>query len=249
MNPGQWKSLPWHPKVRVLDSDDEWVAVEKPAGVLSHPNGPGDRGRCLLRAPWEKRTESYRPGEGPDGGIGLCHRLDGPTSGVILLAAGEGVGRLRRAFEDGRIRKRYWAVVVGRPEQRRFLWRDRLVKEKEGGKVRVRVGSSGREAETRGEEKDFRRDPLPLALLLLEPGTGRTHQLRVQAARHGLPILGDRNYGDFGANRVFRSRFSTRRLFLHAWDLRWTWKGREARVAAEVPGEFVSLFSAAELTS
>ena len=71
-----------------------------------------------------------------------------------------------------------------------------------------------------------------IAMLKLTPRTGRTHQLRVQAALHRLPIVGDRNYGDFGFNRRFQKSTGQKRLFLHAH-----------RIQFQIPGSN-ELFSA-----
>jgi 23S rRNA-/tRNA-specific pseudouridylate synthase len=59
-----------------------------------------------------------------------------------------------------------------------------------------------------------------LTLLKLEPITGRTHQLRVQCAFHGVPIVGDGTYGEFVFNREFARRTGHKRMFLHAASLR-----------------------------
>jgi len=62
-------------------------------------------------------------------------------------------------------------------------------------------------------------DACGLALLSLRPETGRTHQLRVQAAAHGLPIAGDERYGDFAANRFLAAEIGLKRMFLHAFRI------------------------------
>lgn len=246
MNESQWKRLPWVRGVDVLLSGEDWVAVNKPAGILSHPNSEKDAGRAILSLPWDAEAETYHDASTDLPAIRLCHRLDGPTSGILLLAIGSGADWFIRAFEEGRINKSYRAVVVGRPRERDFVWKDRLQRGKENGKLRVRVGEDGLRAETSGSELGFRRDGIPLTLLKLTPGTGRTHQIRVQAAKHGLPILGDRNYGDFAANRSFRQRHNSQRLFLHAAELSWKREGRKLRVVSTAPEEFMCLFPRAK---
>tara|TARA_R100000027_G_scaffold37442_1_gene27529 strand:- start:3154 stop:3891 length:738 start_codon:yes stop_codon:yes gene_type:complete len=242
MNKFDWKRLPWNRGVEVLYAGDDWVAVNKPAGTLSHPNGPSDADRSVLQMEWIGEDETFRSENEKIPDIRLCHRLDGPTSGVLLLALADRAEWFLKAFEEGRIRKTYRAVVVGRPRSRTFVWRDRLVRGSEEGKLRVRVGGNGARAETAGAELKFIRQTIPLTLVKLEPGTGRTHQIRVQAAKHGLPILGDRNYGDFRANRSFRRGQGTQRLFLHAVELEWKRDGKKIRVVSTPPEEFSSLF-------
>lgn len=241
-----WEHLPWHPRVRVVAGGPDWVAVDKGAGVLSHPNRPGRDPQALLRARWEPDPQAYRWGVGEAESLVLCHRLDRPTSGVLLLARGSRAGLLQEAFAGGSVRKEYRAVAVGRPERREFRWRDRLRRGKtREGELRVQVvGSGGQEALTEGRELAFRRHPLPLTLLALEPVTGRTHQLRVQAARHRLPLLGDRLYGDFGANKRFRggSRGEGDRLYLHAHRISCPAGDQLLRAEAPLPAPFLALF-------
>lgn len=224
----------------VLASGQDWVAVFKPEGVLSHPNDSDRPGKAVLRAPWNSREEFFNLDSGQN--LGLCHRLDAPTSGVLLLAEGESLSWFRDAFEKGEMRKKYLAVVVGRPRQQRFVWRSRLAKRSSQGIVRVEVARHGVEAETKGREIGFCRKAVPLSLLELFPRTGRTHQLRVQAAGNGLPVLGDRNYGDFRVNRAFQKNGGNRRLFLHAAELSWKRNGEIVKVRTGAPQDFLDLF-------
>ncbi|MEM0965620.1 MAG: RNA pseudouridine synthase [Verrucomicrobiota bacterium] len=240
MIPSEWRALPWCRGVRVASSGVDWVVVEKPEGVLSHPNEEGDRSRSVLCLPYQPDKEEFTVTS--ELSLRLCHRLDGPTSGLLTLATGEKANWFRRAWEEGRVKKDYWAIVVGRPRDREFSWTDRLVKKRVSGKIRVEVGASGIAAETRGREITFSRNALPLTLLQLQPRTGRTHQLRVQAAAHRLPILGDRQYGDFRANRLFRQKSRGSRLFLHASRLQWKEGGRVMKVGSAIPQEFVDCF-------
>ena len=81
-----------------------------------------------------------------------------------------------------------------------------------------------------------------LAMIQLEPRTGRSHQLRVQCAKRHLPIVGDATYGDFEHNRAFAKRTGEKRLFLHslATKFEYEWKGKTFAFSAkaEVPEEF-----------
>jgi len=83
---------------------------------------------------------------------------------------------------------------------------------------------------------------LPLSLIQLEPRTGRTHQLRVQTAAHGHPILGDRTYGDFEFNKAVGTARGFKRLFLHAesTQLSFDWQGAKVdfKASSPMPKEF-----------
>jgi 23S rRNA-/tRNA-specific pseudouridylate synthase len=89
---------------------------------------------------------------------------------------------------------------------------------------------------------------LPLSLIRLEPRTGRTHQLRVQTAAHGHPILGDRTYGDFEFNKAVGTGRGFKRLFLHAeaTQLSFDWQGEkvEFKATAPMPKEFAEALEA-----
>ena len=61
--------------------------------------------------------------------------------------------------------------------------------------------------------------PPRVSLIRLEPQTGRSHQLRVQCAKRGLPIVGDKTYGNFAANRLFARAGGARRMFLHSLEV------------------------------
>jgi 23S rRNA-/tRNA-specific pseudouridylate synthase len=84
--------------------------------------------------------------------------------------------------------------------------------------------------------------PPPLALVRLEPRTGRSHQLRVQCAKRGLPIVGDQTYGEFRANREFARQTGWKRLFLHSLEAKFSYEfgGRtfEFAATAGLPDEF-----------
>jgi tRNA pseudouridine65 synthase len=83
---------------------------------------------------------------------------------------------------------------------------------------------------------------LPLALLQLEPRTGRSHQLRVQCAKRQLPIVGDQTYGDFPRNRQFAKLTGAKRLFLHSsettFDYEFAGRKQAFRATAPLPDEF-----------
>ena len=76
-----------------------------------------------------------------------------------------------------------------------------------------------------------------LTLIRLEPRTGRSHQLRVQCANRGLPIVGDQTYGDFARNRAFTRLARTKRLFLHSSEtsFEYDFDGRRTSFSAVAP--------------
>jgi 23S rRNA-/tRNA-specific pseudouridylate synthase len=226
--------------VQVLNHDANGVvALIKPAGVLSHPNAPGEEPRSLLQAGYDLETEAYgwTGADGIPARLHLLNRLDSATSGVILACADAALAReIRAQFKRKRVRKVYQALVFGHPGQPRQLWRDRLAVVKRGEKIRTTAGGNV-PAECEMTVVRAGRKESGLTLIRLEPRTGRSHQLRVQCARQGLPIVGDQTYGDFSRNREFARLAATKRMFLHSQgtDFEYEHGGKKYTFAAQAP--------------
>jgi 23S rRNA-/tRNA-specific pseudouridylate synthase len=226
------------------------AAFAKPAGVLSHPNTPHDEARALLTCRYDPQRECFvwRGAEGAASRLWLLNRLDSGTSGVILAAGDENLARTVKAqFARRKVQKVYQAIVFGVPRAQREVWRDRFAVEKRDGIIRT-----GYEGNIPAEAhfSVLRRKPglVPLALVQLDPKTGRSHQLRVQCARRGLPIVGDQTYGDFRLNREFARRTGLKRLFLHSLETSISYElaGRSFPFSAStpLPAEFAAALEA-----
>ena len=212
-----------HPRVREIHRDDVLWVLDKPPGVLSHPNPPADSSpSALLRVPYDIEREVYWvPDEaGRKRPLHLIHRLDADTSGLILCSfSPEAAAALKQALYEREVEKEYRALVLGIPGSPSGVWRDHLAKRQGRGQVQV-AAVPGRPPNAETRYTALKLFPAAeAALLRLEPETGRTHQLRVQAASRGLPIAGDERYGDFGANRRLVEAIGLRRMFLHAYRL------------------------------
>ena len=175
-----------HWQDRVLFVDAEAIVLDKPAGLAVHP-GPATRDSLEDALDGLRFGFARRPSP--------VHRLDRDTSGCLLLARHpKAHRRFARAFEEGRVEKSYAAVLDGVPPARegRIELALRKVSSREQG-WRMIADSDGVPAATRWRliEQQAGR-----ALVLFEPETGRTHQLRVHAASGlGIPIVGDPVYG------------------------------------------------------
>lgn len=251
-----WDQLPLGTGVTLISHDSNGLAaLSKPEGVLSHPNMESEVPRALLTVPYTIKGECFNwtptdvPGAAPRR-LFLLNRLDSATSGVILVTANEKLATyMRELFLNKHIHKLYQAVVFGKPSEKAQYWRDRLTVQKSRAKIRVGVGS-GAEAAKASESRMTvirqRRDvEPPLALIQLEPLTGRSHQLRVQCAGRKLPIVGDLTYGDFAANKAFAKATGHKRLFLHSYetsfDYEWAGKKFHFTATAPLPEEFKQL--------
>lgn len=191
------------------------VAVCKPAGIATQAPPGIDSLEHWLRASLQVGSQGY---------LGIPHRLDRSVSGVVLLATTPRAARkLSRQFERREIAKTYLAVVERRADEAVLSaagdreWRDvvRKVPEEARSEIVAASDPGGREAVTSMrvvvDDGDVGR-----MLVELAPLTGRMHQLRLQAASRGLPIVGDGLYGGtpFGAGE---SRELP--ILLHAWRI------------------------------
>jgi 23S rRNA-/tRNA-specific pseudouridylate synthase len=236
-----WATLPLGRGVSLVARDANGLAAfAKPAGTLSHPNVPRDEPRSLLTARYEMDGEFFEwtDAAGATRRLWLLNRLDSATSGVILAAA-DGVlaAEVRAHFKRRQVRKVYHALVFGAPRVARELWRDALAVERRGGKIRTAADAGRVPAECAMSVVRTGAAEPRLALLRLEPHTGRSHQLRVQCAKRHLPIVGDQTYGDFARNRAFAKIAGTKRMFLHSLETRfdYAWRGKTFSFAATAP--------------
>jgi 23S rRNA-/tRNA-specific pseudouridylate synthase len=236
-----WAGAPLGSGVTVVACDGNGLAaLAKPEGVLSHPNGPRDLARSLVLAPYDKAAECFEwtDAAGEVRRVWLINRLDSATSGLILAATDGAVAReIRSQFQRRRVRKVYQALVFGKPRQETETWKDVLTVTKAGGRIRTAAAGGGLPAECRMTLVRPGSGPIRMSLIRLEPQTGRSHQLRVQCAKRGLPIVGDQTYGNFGANRAFVKGGGPKRMFLHsqAVSLEYQFGGRGHAFSAQAP--------------
>lgn len=200
---------------RILFIDGEAMVIDKPAGLPV--DAPRDGSLSL-----DNHLDGLRFGfrRWPS----AAHRLDRDTSGCLLLARNpKALARFGAAFEAGEVTKAYLAVLDGVPEaaEGRIDLALGKVSTREAG-WRMVPDARGKPARTRWRRLAEARGR---ALILFEPETGRTHQLRVHAASGlGVPILGDPVYG----------RGTPGGTMLHAWRLSVP-RGDKPPVAAEAP--------------
>jgi len=188
----------------VVYCDDALLVVNKPPGVLSQADATGDPDVLALAKAWLAHEQNTPP----DPFLGLVHRLDRPASGLMVLARTSDAARhLSRQFRERTVTKRYLALVegplsgVGRRED--YLLRD--------GR-HMRVGSPQHADAQRAVLEWQSMGPGDTSLVQVRLHTGRRHQIRVQLAHHGHPILGDFRYGA-------TTELDGRNLALHAYHL------------------------------
>ena len=215
--------IPSDAPLQVLYEDNHCLAVVKPSRVPTAGDDSGDP-TLLDRAKEYVRIKYAKPGRVY---LGLVHRLDRPVSGVVLFArTGKAASRLSRQFRDGLVEKTYWACVEGILTDRDGEWIDWLAKDPERNRVRtVPEGHPDGKRAVTGFRSLHRKGTG--TLVELYPKTGRSHQLRVQLAMRGLPIVGDVKYG------ASRSRGGS--IALHALSLSFEHPTIRERVTVTTP--------------
>ena len=184
----------------ILYEDNHLLAVNKRA-MLPTMGVSADRPSLLAEAKEYIRRKYEKPGNVY---LGIVSRLDAPVTGVVLLArTSKAAGRLSRQFRERVVEKVYWAIVEGDVEPAEGELRDFLRKDERHRRVHV-TGEHAAGAQlaelhyrTLGDEagEPELRAVGPMTLLEVRPHTGRKHQIRVQLAQAGFPIVGDRKYG------------------------------------------------------
>jgi len=204
------------------------LAVAKPAGLPTQ--APIGIDSVESRAREQRFGPAFRSAtvagrhRHPGGFLGVPHRLDRAVSGVLLLATTPRAARqLSRQFERRRVRKTYLAVlvpsgVVPPPPDATLQWHDTIHKVADEPRAEVvpRGTPGGREATTTGRVRSAADGTL---MVELEPLTGRMHQLRVQAAARGMPVLGDVAYGGPPLASAQTTDPHDRAIALHAWRI------------------------------
>jgi 23S rRNA pseudouridine1911/1915/1917 synthase len=232
-------------KIEILYEDEDILAINKPAGLVVHPDG---RTKEYGVSHWmlENYPEAKDVGEPielKDGEVierpGIVHRIDRETSGVLLLAKTEkGFETLKSQFKIREIHKTYVAFVYGKIKD-------------DHGVINLPIGRSAgdfrRWSASRGARGEMREATTyykvlkrtdEVTLVEVKPKTGRTHQIRVHFTALQRPIVGDKLYAgtkpmllDFG------------RLALHAREIEFKdTKGELHRVTASYPEDFLNAF-------
>jgi len=206
----------------ILYRDDRVLVLDKPSGVAVH-RGWETQGPFAVDLARERAGRPVFP----------VHRLDRGTSGALAFALDpESARALHEAFEQGRVRKRYLALVRGVAPAHAVV--DHPIPRREGGPRVPAVTELSRLAVSPDGT---------LSLVEAVPRTGRLHQVRRHLKHLHHPIIGDANYGKGAQNRELRARVGLSRLALHALELTIepsVFPGAaELRVRAPLPADLV----------
>ncbi|MBI3112045.1 MAG: RluA family pseudouridine synthase [Ignavibacteriales bacterium] len=186
--PPRTEAIPENIPLEIVYEDDQFLIVNKPAGMVTHPaygNYTGTLVNALLHYcnALSNVNTPLRPG--------IVHRLDKETTGLMVVAKNDVAYQLiAKQFSKRTIDREYWAIVWGKFKERKGTIEASLGRSKRDRK-KVTVTVDGKHAVTEYEVlKEFEF----LSLLRLKLRTGRTHQIRVHLAHIGHPVFGDPTY-------------------------------------------------------
>lgn len=218
------------PLVDVLYQSPSCLVLMKPAGLATQAPSQFDSLERRLRA-WLAELQPERSFVY----LGVPHRLDRPVSGAIAFATRRRAAfKLSRQFERREVKKLYWALVSGDVEPAAGVWRDFM--RKVYGKPRAEIVPQ--------EHADARLAVLNYrtlgrwaggSWLEIELQTGRTHQIRLQAASRGHAIVGDTFYGSQAAFGIQHADERLRAIALHACSLSFVDPASNQPVTVEAP--------------
>jgi len=230
-------------KVEIIFENEDFLAINKPAGLLVHPTNSSGEEKTLVDWIVEKYPEIIGVGDSSEEfkqeilRPGIVHRLDRDTSGIMLIAKNnDAFFYLKNLFQEKKIKKNYSALVFGNFSEKSGVI-DKPIGIKSSSIKRSTAAKKIRDVkEAQTEYKVMRNYSLDsgrkFALLEVYPRTGRTNQIRVHLASIGHSVVGDRLYG----SQKLHSPEGLNRMFLHAFGLEMPLKdGSMMRLEADLP--------------
>ena len=218
----------------VVFEDDSVIVINKPSGLIVHP-GSGIANGTLVNGLAAHFPDLRKIGDPIR--LGLVHRLDKGTSGLLIVArTSEALDNLKFQMQKRQVHRQYFAVVAGHVESDKGVVDAPLGRDPKNPLKRA-VIQNGKYARTHYEIDQKFESPFKISTLSCRLETGRTHQIRVHLAAIGHPVLGDELYGG-------RTSFNiSNRLALHAQMLTFTHPktNNEMSFESPVPPELINM--------
>ena len=216
-------------KESIIYNEDSILILDKPSGIASH----GGSGLKL------GLIEAVRQIDSKFKNAQLVHRLDRGTSGCIVLCLKRSVlRRLNTEMREGRVEKKYLAVVEGKWPHKEVCISSNLKKNQlRSGKREVVETPDGKSSTT---EFKLLKSNNKLSLLECSLLTARTHQIRVQTSNEGFPVVGDNKYGNNETNKFYRKK-GINRMLLHAKEI--NFPELDIFCVAKEPDQFIEIFN------
>ena len=205
-----------NPKLDIVYEDDNLLLVDKKPGILCHSDGSWDYNTLISHIQaYLAKSGSWKPKEENAFTPSLCNRIDRNTGGIVIAAKNaETLRVINKKIRDREIAKYYLCAVIGKPRPEAGLLENELFKDAVKNIVYVK---NHPEAGSRFAQTEYRvlQKAGELSLVECHLLTGRTHQIRVQMAHAGWPLLGDGKYGREDVNR----RYHIHGQALYSWRL------------------------------
>lgn len=207
----------------VIYEDDNILVVEKPFGLLTHGDSNEKKNHLanqvidylIANGDYDPRIDrTFVPSP--------ANRLDRNTTGLVLFgktsAALQELNFMLR--ERDMVEKVYMAIVSGKMQKTMYL-KNNMIKDQHKNLVSTTADDQeGRTMETTAFPIEYSKGSKPYTLVEAQIRTGRTHQIRVQLAAAGYPIIGDVKYGNRSTNNLMKSKYELTTQLLHAYELR-----------------------------
>ncbi len=223
-------------KIEIVFENDDFLIINKPSGILVHPTEANEKETVVnwLVKKYPHLIEIFEDKQR----LGIVHRLDKETSGLLIIALNNKSFRIfKNKFKNRKIEKYYYALVYGLvPVEHGFI--NFLISRKKDGrmaarpkpkKITIKNIHNFDKAKTALTEFWLKKKFLNFSLLNVRLHTGRTHQIRVHFFAYNHPIVGDKLYFQ-NKNKVLLDR-----LFLHAYKLNFIYKRRKFNFEINLP--------------
>jgi len=220
------------PKIDIIFEDDDILVIDKPSGITSHP-APGESDTTVA----EIFSGKYSGKQDTNRDM-IVHRLDKGTSGLMVLAKNEKARSiLAKQFADRKVNKTYTTLVHGRVVPIEGII-DMPLSRDVRSKNRMSPADEGKDAKTLYKVSKYYKG---FTLILANPKTGRTHQIRAHFVAIGHPLYGDERYG------IREDNF--KRIFLHASELSFIHPttGSRVKFVSPLPRELKDILSKLEI--
>ncbi len=189
--------------LKILYEDNHIIVVRKPNNVPSQADKTGDIDMLTIVKSYLKE-KYHKPG---DVYLGLVHRLDRPTGGVMVFArTSKAASRLSEQIRTKQIQKKYLATCDGKLEKEKDTWHDFLLKTERTNTSKVVPEGTKNEKEASLDYEVIKyNEKTDLSIVKVNLHTGRHHQIRVQFASRGHSLYGDQKYGTRGRRKTIET--------------------------------------------
>ena len=206
------KSLIKNIKKIILYENDDFMVIDKPAGIAVH-SGSKIKNDIMSSL---RSIEKYKS-------LSLVHRLDQNTSGCLILAKNyQSASGLGKIFQSGMVEKNYLSLLSGSLSGDKVAVEQPIIRNKDNRSNSVSISKDGKDAFS---YITLIKQYKECCLVDIKIETGRMHQIRVHASSINQPVCGDTKYGDVGVNKRMRD-YGLGRMFLHAKKISFFYNGK-----------------------